>query len=239
MKMHHSLRISLLCTALLMCANLAADPASKETEKQVEGLWYYTNLITSDGTEMPLTGVFLFKDDVFMQQSIFNGSPFEEQGSMAHAGPYIPEDGWVHLIAEQTISTSRQPDSPFSFRANTEHDVTVTRDGDDLTLIFGKGTSTVQTMEYVGPGEGELYSLQDGTFALVDGHFVLVQGNADGVVTGYGTFEKDGESLALNVIRWAEGDSAGATNKKDVVVNATFDGKRLTLEDGRSFDVTP
>ncbi|MDT8319702.1 MAG: hypothetical protein RQ826_04175 [Xanthomonadales bacterium] len=239
MKKYLFLRISLLCTTLLlMCGSLAAGSSAQSTAEQVEGLWFYTGLITSEGTEMPLTGVFLFKDGEFVQQSIFNGSPFEEQGAMAHAGPYTPQAGWVQLVAEQTISSSPLQDPPFSFRADTEHEVTAERSGDDLTLIFGKGTSTVQTMEYVGPGEGDLYHLENGTLALVDGHFVLVHGDENGVVTGYGRFEKDGEALTLNVIRWAEADAASATNRRDIAMQATFDGRQLTLEDGRSFLVT-
>lgn len=233
-------RISFLCACLLLLStSLAAGSSAQSTAEQVDGLWFYTGLTRSDGTEMPLTGVFLFKDGMFMQQSIFNGSPFEDQDSMAHAGPVTPNDGWVHLVAEQTISTSPQQDTPYSFRPDTEHELAVTRNGDELTLVFGRGTSTVQTFERVGPGEGELYSLEDGTLALVDGHFVLVQGNESSSVTGYGTYEKDGEALTLTVIRWTEADAAGATNRQDVVVQATFDGEQLKLEDGRSFDVTP
>ena len=239
MKKPESLRLSFLCALMMFLSiNLAADPSAKSTEEQLEGLWFYTGLTTSDGTEMPLTGVFLFKDGQFLQQSIFNGSPFEEQGAMAHAGPYTPQAGWVQLVAAQTISTSPTQDPPFSFRADTRHEVTADRSGNDLTLIFGKGTSTVQTMEYVGPGKGELYHLKNGTLALVDGHFVLAHGDESGVVTGYGRFEKNGEALTLDVIRWAEADAAGASNRRDVAVQASFDGRQLTLEDGRSFQVT-
>jgi hypothetical protein len=205
----------------------------------VDGLWSYTGLTTSEGTEMPLTGIFLFKDGVFVQQSIFDGTPFEEQGSMAHAGPYTPQAGWVHLTGEQTISTSPRQSPPLSFRHNTEHDITVSRDGDKLTIIFGKGTSTVQTMERIGSGEGELYSLENGSLAFVDGHFILVDGDESGVVTGYGTFEQDGNAMTLKIIRWAEADGSSASNLRDQVIQATFDGRTFTLEDGRSFQVTP
>ncbi len=237
-----SVRTSFLCAlAFLLCGNLPADPAASPatTGQLVDGLWLYTGLTTADGTEMPLTGIFLFKDGAFVQQSIFDGSPFAEQGSMAHAGPYTPEAGWVHLTAQQTISTSPKQSPPLSFRHNTEHDITVSRAGDDLTIIFGKGTSTVQTLERIGPGDGELYSLENGSLAFVDGYFILVEGDESGVVTGYGTFEKDGNALTLNVIRWAEADNAGASNLRDTVMQATFDGRLFTLEDGRSFQVTP
>jgi hypothetical protein len=79
----------------------------------------------------------------------------------------------------------------------------------------------------------------NGALAFVDGHFILVQGDETGVVTGYGTFKKEGDSLTLSVIRWAEADSSGASNGRDLIIQATFDGRSLTLEDGRSFPVAP
>ncbi|MEJ8566155.1 hypothetical protein [Elongatibacter sediminis] len=216
---------------------VAGDATAAETEKQVTGLWLYTGLTTSGGNEMPLTGVFLFKDDTFIQHAVFNGEPLEAQGSMAHAGPYQAHAGYVHLVAEQTISTSGGENPSLSFQANTEHDVTVDRDGESLSLVFSMGTGTVQDFEWVGPGEGELYQLEDGAFALVDGHFVLVEGDADAIVSGYGTYDRDGENLSLNVILWTDASSEGATNVADVTIEATFDGTTLTLADGRSFKV--
>jgi len=237
-----SLRTFFLCVlALLFGGNLAAEPPADPaaTGQMVDGLWLYTGLTTADGTEMPLTGIFLFKDGVFVQQSIFDGSPFEEQAAMAHAGPYTPEAGWLHLTAAQTISTAPLQSPPLSFRSNTEHEVTVSRSGDDLTIIFGKGTSTVQTLRRIGSSDGALYSLGNGVLAFVDGYFILVAGDENGVVTGYGTFEKEAEALTLKVIRWAEADNSGATNLRDTVVRATFDGRSFALQDGRSFQVTP
>lgn len=240
--MYHSGRTFLLSAiSLLFCGYLAAGgPANPVTlEQQVEGLWFYTGLTTSGGDELPLTGVFLFKDGVFVQHAVFNGDPVEEQGSMAHTGPYSAEATHVHLVAEQTISTAPLEETPLRSQGLTEHDVTVSRTGNDLTLVFSMGTGTVQDFSYVGPGTGEVYSLSKGALAFVDGHFILVDGDETGLVAGYGTFEKDGESMSLNVIRWSESDGSVSSNLGDTSLQATFDGKALTLEDGRSFAVTP
>lgn len=237
--------LSVMCSislfVLLGSANALAheNDADHELEAQVNGLWMYTGLTTKDGTDLPLTGVFLFKDGFFLQQGIFNSEPFEAAGSMAHAGPTRPESatGSMHLTANQTISTDPTASPALSFRPDTEHDVTVTREGNALTLIFGMGTSTVQTFDWAGPGEGEVYTLENGAFALVDGHFILVDGDENSLTTGYGTYSKDGENLTLEVIRWAEADSAGAKNLRDVSLQASFDGSALTLDDGRIFKV--
>ena len=239
----YKLGATCVCLAAVIvggCANTSSTSRSAEIEKQVSGLWFYTGLATADGTEMPLTGVFLFKDDTFVQQAVFDQDPFDEAGSMAHAGPYEvePATGSVHLVAEQTISVAPNENPPLSFRRSTEHDVTVDRDGNALTLVFSMGTGTVQEFSYVGPGDGELYPLANGAFALVDGHFILVDGDETGVTTGYGTFDRDGERLTIDVMRWAESDGATTTNLKDTTIGATFDGRTLTLDGGKRFPVT-
>lgn len=235
-------RILLLCAiAFLLCGKLAADQptGTQSLEQQVEGLWAYTGLTSSSGKEMPLTGIFLFKDGVFLQYAVFNGEPVKDQGAMAHFGPYSETGPWIHLVAEQTISTDPLKSPSLSNQGRTEHDVAVKRSGDHLTLVFSKGTGTVQDFAWAGPGAGEQYALKNGALAFVDDYFILVQGDQDSTVAGYGTFEKDGNSLTLNIIRWTDADPSGASNLADTAMHATFDGKVLTLADGRSFQVTP
>ena len=242
MSIYHSGRTFLLSAiAFLICGSLAASQSTgpNSLEQQVEGLWFYTGLTSSSGNEMPLTGVFLIKDGVFVQHAVFNGEPIEDQGAMAHAGPYSAAADSIHLVAEQTISTAPLEDSPLTSQGLTEHDVTVSRSGENLTLVFSMGTGTVQNLERVGPGDGEVYSLPNGVLAFVDGYFILVEGNESGVVAGYGTFEKAGESMTLNVIRWTESDQSTASNLGETSIQATFDGRSFTLEDGRSFLLTP
>lgn len=230
----------LVCAVVLVtsaCAGMEKNDPAQVLERQVSGLWRYTGLTTGDGQDLPLTGIFLFKDGVFMQQAVFNSEPYDLARSMAHAGPYqvAPATGSVHLVAEQTISLLPGENPALNFRSDTDHDVTVTREGDNLTLIFGMGTSTVQEFAKIGPGRGDLYRLENGALAFVDGHFLLVDGDGAGVTTGYGTYTRRGENLTLNVIRWSEGDAAEASNLKDVTLSAKFDGRVLTLADGKSF----
>lgn len=242
MRNQNPVRITFVCAMALLvyaCNPTGESSKSPPLQQQVDGLWLYTGLTTSDGTDLPLSGIFLFKDGVFVQQAVFDGGTFDEAGSMAHAGPYRaePATGSIHLVAEQTISITPTDSPPLTFQRDTDHDVTVTRNGDDLTLTFGMGTSTIQEFTYVGPGDGELFALENGALALVDGYFLLVAGDEHSVTTGYGTFEKQDEALSLKVIRWAETDNAKTTNLKDTVINATFDGQLFELEDGRSFPV--
>jgi len=232
-----SVLTSALCVVLIAFSNSSAfGDGSPNAGETVKGLWKYTNLTTSDGKEMPLTGIFLFKEGVFLQQSIFDGEPFDTQGAMAHAGPYTPKERSIQLLAEQTISIDPGKPSPLSFRRDTKHEVSTNRSGNELTLVFGSGT--VQEIERISAGKGNVYSLEDGKLAFVDDYFILVQGNEQGSVSGYGTFEKlDGDKVNLNVIRWAEGTAESAVNHRDITLKANFDGDRLTLPDGRSFKV--
>lgn len=226
--------------ALMSCA-APARTGAESTEKRdavenAEGLWAYTALIAgSRKQDMPLSGVILFKDGMFAQQSIFDGEPFETQGAMAHAGPFGPGPSGVRMKAEQTISVAPGKDTPLTFRRDSQHDISVERSGDDMTIVFSTGT--VQKFTRIGPANGRIHRLENGVLALVDGYFVLVDGDESNVVTGYGTFTHSGTAYTLNVTRWSESTRIKAVNKRDFVQLAEFDGKTLALADGRRFRV--
>lgn len=232
----------LLFFSALMSLVLQANAvyADDDAVANAEGFWEYTGLVTRDGQSLPLTGVFLISDDVFLQQSIFNEEPFASAGSMAHVGPYWGGGAGLRLTSTQTLSLDPGAENPLRSAGEMQHDLKVERDGDDLTLIFGGGTSTVQTFSKLGDArDTRLYSLQDGALAFADGHFILVVGDTNSVVSGYGRYTQSDESLELQVIRWAESDGKTVTNLKDITLSANFDESALVLEDGRRFNVQP
>ena len=157
---------------------------------------------------------------------------------MAHAGPYSAGDDFIHLAAEQTISTAPSKIPPLTYRGLTEHEVDVRRVDDELTLTFTR-SGTVQIFELAGPGEGEVYKLDNGALAFVDDYFILVSGDEDGVDTGYGRYESENDAIRLNIDYWTSANKSSTTNTNHTSMNATFDGRDLTLEDGRRFRVLP
>ena len=212
------------------------DAPTKTAVNAVGGLWAYTSLKSPGGKELELTGVILFKDGTFVQQSIFDGQPFEKQMAMAHAGPYTAGPMGLHLVAQQTIAISPDKTPPLSFRKDTQHDISVDRQGNELTLVFNSGT--IQKFKRIGPGHGVLHSLDHGVLAFIDGRFLLVDGDEKGVVSGYGTFTHVGPAYDLKIIRWAETAGSKVLYLRDSEMKATFDGTTLTLADGRTFRVT-
>ena len=222
-------------TVLAGCAPPDDEPPIETTDQAVSGLWAYTGLTTSEGDDLPLTGIFLFHDGIFMQQSIFDDEPFEAQRVMAHVGPYTTGPNAVTLNARRQIFVAPLEDTPLSYNSDQVHEIEVSRDNDALTLTFSTGT--VQTFERLGPGVGSVYPIEGGQFALVDDYFILIHGTPDGTVNGFGTYTRDGDDLELQVTRWSEGSPVSATNQRDVTLEATFDGVALTLEDGRKFEV--
>lgn len=225
---------------ILFCGNLAGCEAEQPVslEQQVAGLWSYTGLITPSGEDLPLNGIFLFSNGVFVQYAQYKGEPARVQGSMAHAGPYSAGDNFIRLAAEQTISTAPQQIPPLTYRGLTEHEVDVRRVNDELTLTF-KRSGTVQIFELAGPGEGKVYRLENGALALVDGYFILVNGDENGVDSGYGRYESENDAIRLDIAYWTSADKSSASNTNHTSLNATFDGQGLTLEDGRRFQVIP
>jgi len=227
----------MLMMALFVLAS-CATPNPQDVPQRgngVEGLWHYTGLISSAGQSMPLTGIFLFKDGVVLQQATFNGSPFEQQGAMAHAGTYTPTAAGVNLTAEQTISISPSTTPPLSFRRDTRHVLTIERSGSDMKAVFGSGT--VQTFNRAGPGDGRVYKLSNGRFAFVDGYFIIVAGDENGTVSGYGRYDRTGDRYSVQVTRWAEVVGRKTNYLRDVVLEIGFDGRTLSLPDGRRFTV--
>jgi hypothetical protein len=227
---------SFFVLSTLLAGSVAAD---KEVLPESEGLWEYTDLITGEGESLPLTGVFLIKDGIFLQHSIFDGESFAEQGSMAHTGTCWAGGAGLRLTADQTLSMSPIAEERLSSHGSTEHDLTVSRKGDDLSLVFGAGTSTIQTFKKIGDGSDmRFYKFSDGAMTLTNGYFILVSGSVQGAVAGYGKFVQDGDALTLNVIRWSQSDGVNTRNLRDVSLQAYFDGTVLSLPDGKSFHVS-
>ncbi len=225
---------------ILFCGNLAGNETEQPVslEQQVEGLWLYTGLITSGGEDLPLDGIFLFRNGIFVQYAQIKGESAQVQGAMAHAGPYSAGDDFIHLVAEQTISTAPSESPPLTYQGLTEHDVDVRRVNDELTLTF-RGSGTVQIFKLAGPSEGKVYKLENGALALVDGYFILVDGDENGVDSGYGRYESKNDAIRLNITYWTSANKSSASNTNHTSMNATFDGQDLTLEDGRHFQVLP
>lgn len=228
--------IRTLFTGLGLAALLAAPVSADTGATSVQGLWRYTGLTSSQGKDMPLTGIFLLADGKFLQQAVFDGEPYSAQVSMAHSGIFESAQGGIHLVADQTLSLAPAGEAALSDAGRTEHDLAVTLDGEHLKLVFGSGT--VQTLDRIGgASSADIYRLEKGMLAFADGYFVLVSGDGNTAVTGYGTYEQDGAQLQLEVIRWTEGAQGLAQNLRDVTLSARFDGNQLVLADGRTFTV--
>ena len=236
-----ALCLAMLAGLLPSAARAAGDgagAANQDVMQAVEGLWAYTDLVTRDGQSLPLTGIFLFKDGTFLQQSIFNGEPFEAQGAMAHAGPYWPGGAGLRMTSDPTLSLDPGSDTPLTSVGVLEHDISVRRDGDSLAIQFGGGTSTLQTFRRLGDAaDATIYPLAGGALAFANGYFILVSGNAERAVTGYGTYDRDDDSLTLAITRWAESDGEQVTNRKGGTLSATFDGATLVLPGGKRIAV--
>lgn len=239
MRKHQSAKLFIFCFLFILygcepAGNKAQQPVS--LERQVAGLWFYTGLITADGEDLPLDGIFVFRNGTFVQYAQYKGEPARDQGAMAHAGPYSEGDGFIRLTAEQTISTAPSKSPALTYRGLTEHEVDVNRAGNELALSFMR-SGTVQKFVLAGPGEGKVYKLENGALALVDGYLILVSGDEHAVETGYGRYEAKDDAIRLDLDYWTSATQSSAANTNRTVVNAVFDGQALTLEDGRRFQV--
>jgi hypothetical protein len=104
--------------------------------------------------------------------------------------------------------------------------------------VFSKGTGTIQEFQFIDSGSGDIYWLEDGALALINGHFILVDGNESKANAGYGTYQSSEDSIEFNIIRWTNAAPDSSANVYDTNMKGSFDGKSLTLEDGRTYKIT-
>ena len=223
-----------LSSDLSLCAG--SNGSLEKADEKIEGLWSYQELIPRGREGAPLTGWFLFHDGYFIQQSINDGEPFEEQMGMAHAGPYEAIEKGYQIVAEIGIGVAATSESPLSLRRNNEHQIFPEYSGDRLIITFGSGT--VQTFKRIEVSKCQIFALDKGYLGFADNNFVLVTALENGVITGSGTCKKEGSSLQLKVMRWFSVLDGQVSYLKDKILNVKFDGKTLTLADGHVFHVT-
>jgi len=141
--------VSLAIGALLgwaACSEPAREGEEVSASSAIEGLWAYTAIAPGGRNEVPLTGLFLFHQGIFVQQAINDGEPFDEQMGQAHTGTYQPAEEGFEMVAEIAIGVAPSHTPALSLRRNTEHQIKPERDGQELVLTFGSGT--VQKFEW-------------------------------------------------------------------------------------------
>lgn len=227
--------VVIITGAALLLMTLSAVRGAEN--RLVEGVWAYESLTRKGQEPYPLTGLFVFKDGLFVQHAINDGEPLAQQGGQAHYGTYEAAPEGILLRADVGIGVSPAKPRVLSVRRDAEHQISPSIKGDRLTLTFGSGT--VQTFRKVGGGDGMILRLDRGMLALLDGHFALVAALSDEeVVAGSGRYEQKDKRIRLNAWRWFSASQSGAENVRDRAIEAKFDGKVLELPDGRRLQVT-
>jgi hypothetical protein len=226
----------LALSASLVTAAWLVGRAAPASTGAVDGLWRYQTIATGAGTEVRIDGLFLFRGGRFVQQSLNVGEPFDKQLAQAHAGTYEVNGRALKMFAEVGLVVNPTAKSPLDVRRNSEHHVTIDRDGDRLTLTFSTGT--VQKFTRVGPADGQVYPLDRGAFALADSKFILVAETSNYSVGASGAFEKIGRTLRLRPDRWFTVHDGQAVYAREPV-DATFDGKTLQLPGAPAVNVKP
>lgn len=216
---------------------LYADPehSSAKAFEKIEGLWSYETLKPKGGEEMSLIGLFLFTDGYFLQQSINDGDPFEQQAGMAHGGTYKTIDNGYEMVAEIGISVMPKGKAPLSIRRNTEHQIFPQFLGDRLILTFGSGT--IQTFRRAEASKSQVIILDKGYLGFAGSYFILVTALENAAIAGSGTFEREGNSLRLHIQRWFSVLDGQVSYLRDQIIDATFDGKTFSIADGPVFQV--
>ena len=216
-----------------------ADKAAANAAGNIEGLWAYETLIipTPQGKETAyLTGHFIFHNGYFLQHSINNGEPFAEQGGMAHAGTYSPIEKGFEITVETGMSTEPKKNPGLDLIIDKKFTIVPEFSEDRMVLTFGG--RVVQTFKRVKiTGTPRIIRLNQGYMSMVDNRIILVTAKGANAVAGYGTYKQNGNSLTIETERWFSVVDNKVANLKNKNVEATFDGKVLTIAGGPSFQV--
>ena len=203
----------------------------------IAGLWIYESFDRPVHGVQPLVGLFLFTEGRFVHQAMHGSEPMEEQLADAHIGRYrFKPDDIVQFDVDTGIVVTPAGESLLSARSNTSHDVGYEVSGENLFISFANGAT--EKLVKVPNNKTDLIDLNRGTLALTDRHFILVTEPEGGWLAGSGCYEKTGDDLRLEAMRWFEVRDGMANYAADETFEATFDGKMLKLGDGHSFQVS-
>lgn len=221
------LAVALVLSTMPAQAPTAGAPATPGEALGAEGLWAYETLAPGGGKPFMLDGYFAFRGGRFVQQSLNQGEPFDQQAAQAHAGTFTTSNGQIHLLTDVQLGVSPSKTPAVSSSPGREHHLTPRIDGDKLTLLFATGT--VQTFHRVGPGRGEIIALDRGGLALVDGHFVLAADDGTRQVAGSGTFTRSGQTVTLKPERWFTAKDGGAKYSRGTDVQVAIGSGEIRI----------
>jgi hypothetical protein len=205
----------------------------------VEGLWSYETLQIGESPPVPLTGLFLFQNGRFLQQTINEGGIFVEQLGMGHSGTYEWRQGIIRLLAKVGLMIEPTKTPILESRSNSLHHITPDLSGDRLTLSFDMGVIQKLTRVTKGDQFEKIIDLDEGGLGLVGDRFILVAEHPGEGVAGSGHFTRSKNELRFKVDRWFTLRESQAQYQRDGVIVAIFDGQKLSLPKGMTFRVKP
>ena len=223
----------MLFTLLVMAVSAAFGGLPEDS---VQGLWSYQSVTTAEETEETLAGFFLFHEGRFVHHAMRDGEPMEKQLADAHVGTYQLKGGALHFDVEIGILVTPGQNPVLSGRSNTTHQVSVRRSGDQLVLTFANGNA--EKLTRISTTATTWFRLDRGMLALTDEHFLLVTTPEGGWLAGSGTFERHGNDLRLDALRWFAVQGEEVFYARDHSFEAIFDGQSLSLSQGPRFRVT-
>jgi len=215
---------------------MAQDP---EIMEAIDGLWSYETLQIGENPPVPLTGLFLFQNGRFLQQTINDGEIFIDQLGMGHSGTYEWHQGLIRLLAKVGLMIEPTRTPVLESRSNSLHHIIPELSRNRLTLSFDMGV--IQKLTRVAKVDriGKIIDLDKGGLGLVGDRFILVAERPGEGVAGSGHFTRSGNELRLKVNRWFTLRESRVNYQRDGIVIASFDGQTLTLPQEMTFRVRP
>ena len=196
----------------------------------LSGLWEYEEISHSGDAALPNTGLFLFYNGRFYQQTI------DDDMGQAHTGSYKIVGDIVSFDVEMGVLVRENSEPPLAVRLNAENQAKVSFKGD--LLILGFEESTVQTLTKLADVENaKIYPLMGGYLVFTDNNFIYMSLEDDNFAAGSGKYLKSGNGFSLHANPWISVSGRRVTYSHNEDINLNLEQKVFSFSDGRKFDL--
>jgi hypothetical protein len=208
-------------------SSVSAETANDEL---LSGLWSYNKISHGGETALDNTGLFLFHNGRFFQQTI------DGDMGQAHAGSYRVAGDTVSFDVEMGILVSGSADPTMSVRLNAGNQATISYRDKVLTLGFDEGT--VQTLtKHAEVENAKVQTVTGGYLVFTEDSFIYMSLEDDKLEAGSGSYTKTAEGYSLQANPWISVAGKRVTYSYNENIELSREKKVFSFSDGRKLDL--
>lgn len=220
-------RPAVVLVLLLLQSNVSAEA---DYDRLLSGLWTYKEISHGGDTALANTGLFLFHNGRFFQQTI------DSDMGQAHTGRYSVVADQVSFDLEMGILVSEKNNLVLAVRRNAANQAGISYQDEVLTLRFDE--STVQTLtKQAAAKDVEVHAVEGGYLVFTGDSFIYMSLQGDELEAGSGSYTKTAETYSLQANPWISVAGKRVTYSYNLDIALSLGKKRFNFSDGRKLDL--